>query len=185
MTGQPTKGQVSVASIERHIFLVRGQRVMVDSDLAELYGVQTKALNQAVKRNPERFPESLMFRLTSSESKELAILRSQIVTLKTGRGRHSKYAPLVFTEHGVVMLSSVLNSSRAIEMSLFIVDVFVRLREIALKNLDFAKRLEALEREYARHDAQFKVVFASIRELIEPTRRPSKRRIGFRGNSES
>lgn len=176
---------VLAESIERRIFLIRGQKVMLDTDLGELYGVETKVLNQAVKRNPERFPERLMFRLNSEEFQDVARLRSQNVTLERGRGQHRKHSPFVFTEHGVVMLSSVLNSKRAIEMSFFIVDVFVRLREIAGRNADFARRLDALERQYGRHDAQFKVMFASIRELLEAPKRPPKRRIGFRAEEDA
>ena len=172
----------TVEMIEERIYVIRGHRVMLDADLAQLYGVQTKVLNQAVKRNPDRFPESLMFRLKPEEFREVSRLRSQFVTLEKGRGRHSKYAALVFTEHGVVMLSSVLNSRRAIGMSLFIVDVFVRLRGIAARNADFARRLDALEHQYVRHDAQFKVMFASIRDLLEGPKRSPKRRIGFRAD---
>src|SRR5581483_2098346 len=124
---RPGKRSTLPQTVESLIHIIRSQKVMLDADLARLYDVPTKRLNEAVRRNRERFPAKFMFRLTSEE---WAALRSQIATLKTGRGQHSKYPPLVFTEHGVVMLSSVLNSARAVQMGLLVVDAFVRLREI-------------------------------------------------------
>lgn len=121
---------------------MRGQKIMLDSDLAELYQVPTKVFNQAVRRNAQRFPSDFMLKLTADEA---AALRSQIVTLETGRGRHSKYAPLAFTEHGVAMLSAVLNSERAIQMSILIVRAFVKLRELLATNAALARKIERIE----------------------------------------
>jgi hypothetical protein len=145
---------------------------MLDSDLAALYGVETKALNQAVRRSAERFPHDFMFQLTTEEAD---LLRSQIVTLKPGRGRHRKYRPHAFTEQGVAMLSSVLRSPRAVQVNVEIMRAFVRLRRMLGANEELARKLDALE---ARYDTQFKAVFEAIRELMTPPPRPP-RRIGF------
>ena len=145
---------------------------MMDGDLARLYGVTTKVLNQAVKRNLARFPRDFMFQLTEEEASPL---RSQNVTLKVGRGKHRKYRPYVFTEQGVAMLSSVLHSERAIQVNITIMRAFVRLREMITSNKVLARRLAELEKKY---DAQFRVVFEAIRELMtEPASKPG--RIGF------
>jgi hypothetical protein len=162
------------ADIESAICVVRGLRVMLDFDLAALYEVDTKILNQAVRRNLERFPDDFMFRLTSEEASSL---RSQIVTLKKGRGTHRKYAPHAFTEQGVAMLSSVLRSARAVQVNIEIMRAFVRLRQMLQSNADLARKLAALEKKY---DAQFRVVFDAIRELMAPP--PRQQRIGFRTN---
>lgn len=138
---------------------------MLDEDLAALYEVQVKALNQSVRRNIERFPGDFMFQLTSEEA---AALRSQSVTLKKGRGEHRKYPPMAFTEQGVAMLSSVLRSKRAVLVNVEIMRTFVRLRQMLNANADLARKLAALEDKY---DAQFKVVFEAIRELMAPARR--------------
>jgi len=164
---------IPVERIERCILLIRGERVMMDSDLAELYGVETKVLNQAVKRNAARFPADFMFRLTSVEADELRRLRSQFVTLK--RGEHRKYLPYAFTEHGALMLANVLNSERAAQTSVQVVRAFVRLRQMLASNAELARKLEALEKKY---DRQFKVVFDAIRQLISPPV-PKRREIGF------
>ena len=163
---------VRPAQIEQSIVLIRGHKAMLDSDLAELYGVETKVLNQAVQRNRNRFPSDFMFRLTEQE---FSSLRSQIVTLETGRGRHRKYLPYAFTEQGVAMLSSVLRSKRAVQVNIEIMRAFVRLREILATHKDLARKLEALEKRY---DSQFRVVFDAIRQLMTPPE-PKKRRIGF------
>jgi hypothetical protein len=157
---------------EKRILLLRSLRVMFDYDLAELYGVSTKQLVQAVKRNLERFPENFMFQL---EPQELALLRSQIVTSNSGRGGR-RYAPYAFTEQGVAMLSSVLRSRRAVQVNIAIMRAFVRVREMLLTNADLARKLAALE---ANYDSQFKSVFDAIRQLITPPD-PPRRRIGFR-----
>ena len=149
---------IAVKHIESRILVVRGHKVMLDADLATLYQVPAKVLNQAVKRNIERFPEDFMFQLTAEEA---ARLRSQTVTLKPGRGRHRKYLPYVFTEQGVAMRA------------------FVRLRHMLASHADLARKLDALERKY---DAQFKIVFDAIRRLMTPSA-PTPRRIGFRGDS--
>ena len=160
-------------TIERRIFLIRVRRVMLSPHPAELYEVRPKALMQAVKRNVERFPSDFMFELTSAEAESL---RSQFVTLDTGRGKHAKYLPFAFTEQGVAMLSSVLRSRRAIEVNIAIMRAFVKLREMLASNAELARRLDELERKY---DAQFRVVFDAIRELMEPPH-PPRGRIGFK-----
>jgi phage regulator Rha-like protein len=170
---------IPVERIERLIFLIRGQRVMLDRDLAILYGVPTKVLNQAVKRNKDRFPEDFMFQLTHQEGKSWWTevmdrrLRSQNVTLK--RGQHMKYRPYAFTEHGILMLSSVLNSERAIQVNIAIMRAFVRLRKMVASHVELARKLEALEKKY---DAQFKVVFEAIRQLMA-SREKQPKKIGF------
>lgn len=145
---------------------------MLDADLAELYQVPTKVLNQAVNRNKGRFPPDFMFQLTPDE---FAAIRSQIVTLESGPGRHRKYLPHAFTEQGVAMLSSVLRSKRAVRVNIEIMRAFVRLREILATHKDLAKKLEMLERKY---DVQFKVVFDAIRQLMTPPE-PKRPKIGF------
>jgi hypothetical protein len=168
---------VPVERIERAILLIRRQRVMLDTDLAALYGVETRVLVQAVKRNLERFPEDFMFQLNKEETD---FLTSQIVTLKRGRGQHRKYLPYVFTEQGVAMLSSVLRSPRAIHVNIEIMRAFIRLRQMLASNVELARKLDALERKY---DAQFKVVFEAIRQLMAPPE-PKRRPIGFRKGDE-
>lgn len=164
---------IPIDAIQNRILLIRGQRVMMDYDLAHLYEVDAKVLNQAVKRNPDRFPEDFMFQLTAEES---ARLRSQTVTLKTGRGQHRKYLPYAFTEQGVSMLSSVLRSKRAVMVNVEIMRAFVRLRQMLASNVALARKLATLEKKY---DAQFKVVFDAIRELMTPVDSKKKRPIGF------
>lgn len=159
--------------IERRIFLIRGQKVMLDSDLADLYGVETKVLLQAVKRNLERFPADFMFQL---EYQDVSALRSQFVTSKEGRGGR-RYTPFVFTEYGVAMLSSVLSSERAISVNIEIMRTFGRLRQLLSTHKDLSRKLEALENKY---DGQFKIVFDAIRQLMKPPPLPQKRKIGFR-----
>ena len=158
--------------IEQRILLIRGQKVMLDADLAELYGVATKAFNQAVRRNISRFPADFMFRLSR---RELDILRSQFVTSSSWGGR--RYVPFAFTEQGVAMLSSVLRSERAVQVNIAIMRAFVKLREMLSSHRDLARKLDEMEMKY---DAQFKVVFDAIRELMSP-KMPPRRRIGFTG----
>lgn len=162
---------ILIEKIEKSIYLVHGQKVMLDHDLAELYGVETKILNRAVKRNLQRFPADFMFQLTANEAD---ILRCQIGTSSFHGGR--RYLPYVFTEQGVAMLSSVLNSDRAVLVNIEIMRAFVKLREILLSNAEFARRLEQLENKY---DRQFKVVFDAIRQLME-TPVQDRKEIGFR-----
>jgi len=166
----------SVAQIESRIFLIRGQKIMLDADLAELYGVENRALNQAVKRNAERFPEDFMFQLTSEEYESL---RSQFVTLKTGRGQHRKYLPYAFTEHGALMLGNVLKSERAVEMSLMVVRAFVRMRELVAGNKELAQKLAQLERKVGAHDKAIAEIINAIRQLMTPSESNKKRPIGF------
>lgn len=166
-------GVIPAERITQAILLIRGQKTMLDEALAALYGVEVKVLNQAVKRNADRFPADFMFRLTAEET---AFLRSQFVTLKAGRGRHRKYRPYAFTEQGVAMLSSVLHSKRAVRVNIEIMRAFVRLRRILATHADLARKLSALEKRY---DAQFRAVFDAIRELMAPPEPPKKRRIGF------
>jgi hypothetical protein len=163
---------IPVARIESRIFLLRGEKVMLDSDLAELYGVETKVLNQAVQRNVGRFPSDFMFQLTREE---FVNLKSQFVTSSWGYGGRRKL-PLVFTEQGVAMLSGLLNSPRAIAVNIEIMRAFVRLRQLISTNADLARKLAALERKY---DAQFKVVFDAIRELMTPLAPAAKKEMGF------
>ena len=166
-----TIGQV----IEPRILFLRGQRVMLDADLAALYQVEVKALNQAVRRNSRRFPPDFMFSLTQQEA---ALLRSQIVTANEpspGRGGR-RTLPFAFTEQGVAMLSSVLRSERAVQANVEIMRAFVRLRGLVGENRELARRLDELE---ARYDRQFKVVFDAIRELMTPPAAAPKPRIGF------
>ena len=158
--------------IERRIFLIRGQRVMLDADLAELYGVPTKSLNLAVKRNASRFPNDFTFQLSAAEADGL---RFHFETSKPGRGGR-RYLPYAFTEQGVAMLSSVLRSVRAVQVNIGIMRAFVRLRELLLSNAGLARQLAALEGKY---DAQFKVVFDAIRQLMAPPPEKPKPRIGF------
>ena len=163
---------VPVERIEQSILLIRGQKVMLDVDLAGLYGVSVKRLNEQVKRNRERFPSDFMFQLTEQEVTDL---RSQFATLKRGRGQHRKYLPYAFMEQGVAMLSSVLNSKRAIQVNIAIMRAFIRLRQILASHKELARRLDELEKKY---DAQFKSVFEAIRQLMTPPE-PPRRRIGF------
>ena len=168
---------IPVDRIEKAILLIRGQKVMLDADLAVLYGVETRVLVQAVKRNLERFPEDFMFQLNKDD---VDFLRSQIVTLKKGRGQHSKYLPYAFTEQGVAMLSSVLRSRRAIHVNIEIMRAFIRLRQMLASHVELARKLDALEKKY---DAQFKQVFEAIRQLMAPPE-PKRRPIGFRKGDE-
>lgn len=162
--------------IERAILLIRGHKVMLDEDLAELYGVEIRVLNQAVRRHNKRFPEDFMFRLTPEEQAECLALRSHFVILKAGRGQHRKYPPHAFTEQGVAMLSGILNSERAIEVNIQIMRAFVALRQMIATNKELSHRLDDLEKKY---DSQFKLVFDAIRQLMTPPDPPKKRKIGF------
>jgi hypothetical protein len=160
---------IPAEKIIRKIYLIRNTKVMLDRDLAELYRVETKVLKQAVKRNLKRFPDDFMFVLSKQEFTDL---RSQIVTSSWGGIR---YAPMAFTEQGVAMLASVLNSPRAVQVNIEIVRTFVRLRKVLSSHVDLARKLAALENKY---DEQFKVVFDAIRALMAPAEKPRKK-IGF------
>jgi hypothetical protein len=165
-------------SIEDTILLIRGKRVILDHDLAKLYGVATRVLNQAAQRNLDRFPEDFMFQLTKAETEEwqdLQRLRSQNVILKKARGTHRKYQPYAFTEHGILMLSSVLKSQRAVQVNIQIMRTFVRLRQMLASNKTLIERLDKLEEHY---DGKFKMVFRAIRQLMNP-RAVKRKPIGF------
>lgn len=161
--------------IEKSIFLIRGHKVMLDSTLAELYGETTKRFNQQVRRNIKRFPSDFMFQMTQ---KEYESLRLHFATFEKGRGRHRKYLPLVFTEQGIAMLSSVLTSERAIAVNIDIMRIFVRFRQLLASDNKIKKRLDDLESKYKEHDHQFEIVFDIIRHLMEPAEK-NKRSIGF------
>jgi hypothetical protein len=167
----PRAGLMRIQRIERNVRRLRGHNVMIDADLAALYDVSVKVLNQSVKRNRGRFPSDFMFRLTVQEA---GSLRSQIVTSKMGRGGR-RTAPYAFTEQGVAMLSSVLRSARAVRVNIEIMRAFVRLRQMLESNTQLAGKLDELERRY---DGQFAVVFEAIRELMAAPA-PPRRRIGF------
>jgi ORF6N domain len=166
---------ITAAAIAGRIRLVRGHRVLLDSELAALYQVETKSLNLAVRRNAARFPQDFMFQLTTAE---FANLRFQIETSSSYGGR--RHRPFVFTEHGVAMLSSVLRSRRAVQVNIEIMRTFVRLREVLATNASLARKLSALE---AKYDGQFKVVFDAIRQLMAAPQ-PRRRGIGFTADLE-
>ena len=157
--------------IARGILLIRGHKVLLDADLAELYGVTTKRLNEQVKRNPERFPEDFLFPLSAEEKAQVVANCDHLQRLK-----FSPALPNAFTEHGAIMAASVLNTPRAVEMSVFVVRTFVRLRQMLATNAQLARKLAALEKKY---DTQFQVVFDAIRELMTPPEPKKKRPIGF------
>jgi hypothetical protein len=171
---------VSVERIERKIYFIRDQKVMLDSDLAELYEVTTGNLNLAVRRNLGRFPQDFMFQLTAEEAESLVLQTARAKTEARGGRRTPPYA---FTEHGVAMLSSVLNSERAAQMNIMIVRAFIKMREVLATQKDLARKIDDLELKYEQHDHELKVVFDAIRQLIS-TPVPSKHKIGFAaGNS--
>jgi len=162
---------IPIEVIQQKIFLIRGHKVMLDNDLAELYGVETRVLNQAVKRNIKRFPSDFLFQLSQAEAAELS--RSQFVILK--RGQNIKYLPFAFTENGVAMLSGVLNSDRAIAVNIQIMRTFTKLRELLATHRELRRKVEEIEKKY---DHQFKSVFDAIRQLMASPE-PSKKKIGF------
>lgn len=166
---------VSVERITHSILILRGHKVLLDRDLAAIYGVETRTLNQAVKRNAERFPEDFRFQLTA---KETMALRSQIVILKGGRGQHIKFLPYAFTEHGAIQAANVLNSPRAVLMGIHVVRAFVQLRDVLASNKELAHRFAELERKVSTHDQAIVGILKAIRELMNPPQ-PEKRSIGF------
>ena len=168
----PSKSLIPVERIEKLIYLIRDHRVMIDSDLAELYGVTTGALNQALKRNIDRFPEDFAFQLSSEE---FAALISQFVISKTGRGGRRKL-PWAFTEQGVAMLSSVLRSKRAVQVNIQIMRAFVRMRQLLSSHKELMEKVQAMEKKY---DKQFKTVFQAIYQLMKEEEKP-QRKIGFK-----
>jgi phage regulator Rha-like protein len=175
--------KLSANQLGRLIYEIRGQRVMLDSDLAAIYGVETKALNRAVKRNRDRFPKDFVFQLTSRESR---VLRYQFGTLKTGRGQHSKYLPYVLTEHGAIMAANVLNSPRAVQMSVFVVRAFLKMRALLGDKPELAQKLAALEKELKKrldgHETAIVTILQRVMDVIDPPALPTpppKPRIGF------
>ena len=179
MGGRASESRGSVVPIERiesRILLVRGHKVLLDADLAALYGVSTKRFNEQVRRNAARFPEDFMFRLSAEEWDSL---RSQFATLKTGRGQHRKYLPLAFTEHGAIMAATILNSPRATEVSVYVVRAFVRLRQFLATHKDLARRLEEHEKKLSTHDQAIASLMNTIRTLMAPAEPPRRRPIGF------
>ncbi|MFH0739464.1 MAG: ORF6N domain-containing protein [Candidatus Omnitrophota bacterium] len=179
---------IAVEVIATRILELRGKKVMLGRDLAKLYGVAAKALNQAVKRNIKRFPDDFMFQLSWGEVESL---RSHFVTLNSikaeasQRGRHIKYPPYAFTEHGVAMLSSILNSERAIQVNILIMRAFTKLKEILLTHKDLAAKIEALEKKYTEHDQTIKEIFQAIKQLLEPPPVKEKKIIGFSAYHDS
>jgi ORF6N domain len=175
LLSMPVKRRTTLASaVESRILLLRHQRVILDTDIADLYGVPVKVLNQQVKRNRERFPADFVFRLTSKED---AVLRSQFVTSKPGRGGR-RYAPYAFTEHGAIMAATVLNSERAVQMSVFVVRAFVRLREMLATNRKLAGKIDELENRLDTHDSTIQDLIEAIKELMKPED-PPRKSIGF------
>jgi len=169
-----SKPVVKVGKIQQRILLIRGEKVIVDADLAEFYGVPTKALNQAVRRNTDRFPADFMFQLNKNEKTEVVTNCDHLQKLK-----FSPVNPLVFTEHGALMAASILNSARAVEVSLFIVRAFVALRRMISEHKELAREIAQLERKLADHDDQIIAIIQAIKELSGPQPVPEKRRIGF------
>lgn len=169
-----SKAIVKVGVIQQRILLIRGEKVIIDADLADIYGVTTKALNQAISRNSERFPPDFMFRLTDEEKKKVITICDHLVKLK-----YSPVTPRAFTEHGAIMAASVLNSRRAIEVSVFVVRAFVHLRKLISGHKELARKLSQLERKLADHDDQIIALVSAIKKLMSPEPPPKKRRIGF------
>jgi ORF6N domain len=173
---------VPAEQIGRSILVLRSQRVILDRELARIYGVETRILNQAVKRNAERFPDDFRFQLTTAET---AGSRSQFVTLKPGRGQNIKFLPYAFTEHGAIMAATILNSPRAVEMSIYVVRAFVQLRELISSNKDLARRLDQLEarieKRLVTHDDAIAAMLSAIRQLMNAPP-PKRRPIGFTAN---
>jgi hypothetical protein len=163
--------EIAVDVVAGKILVVRGKKVMLDRDLAELYKVSTKVLNQAVKRNKNRFPDDFMFQITQEEKYELVTICDRFNKLK-----HSTSLPYVFTEQGVAMLSSMLNSERAIQVNIAIMRAFVKLRQIMSSHKELAEKLEELERKYQLHETDIQVIFEAIKKLIEPPNEPPKPR---------
>ena len=170
------KAIIPQETIEQRIFLIRNQKVMVDRDLAELYGVETKHLNRQVKRNIQRFPEEFMLQLTIEERNQLVTICHRFKTMK-----HSSSLPYVFTEHGVAMLASVLKSDRAVKISINIIKAFVKLREMLSTHKELAHKLAQLERKIEKHDDEIKLIFDAIRQLMTPPEPKSKRIAFLRG----
>jgi hypothetical protein len=164
--------------LESLILTVRGHKVLLDADLAGIYGVATKAFNQAVKRNAERFPEDFCFQLTLEEAEAVRHSRSQFVTLK--QGQNIKYLPHAFTEHGAIMAATVLNSPQAVSMSVFVVRAFMQMREQLAANAAILKRLAEIDKTLLEHDSALRATWAKLQPLLAPPPEPPRRRIGFK-----
>jgi hypothetical protein len=173
------QGLIPLEVIENRILILRGYRVMLDRDLAELFRVETRALNQAVSRNSDRFPDDFMFQLSLEEGKAVRLSRSQIVILK--RGQNIKYRPYVFTEHGAMMIANLLKSPVAVRASIQVVRAFVHLRQLLAANLDLARKIEALERKVGKHDTDLQAVLNVLQKLLHAPKAPPRRPIGFIG----
>lgn len=172
----PARSLVPLARVERAILILRGRRVILDSDLAALYGASAKRLNEQVKRNAERFPADFAFRLTPAE---FETLRSQFATSKLERRGGRRTLPTAFTKHGALMAASVLNSPKAVEMSIQVVRAFVRLRHLLASNHQLAAKLDELERKIATHDTDIVALFDAVRSLMATPEKPKRRQIGF------
>jgi hypothetical protein len=167
------------------IHCVRGQRIILDTDLARIYGVETFRFNEAVKRNLVRFPADFIFRLSKEEWNTVQALRSQTAMLKTGRGQHRKYLPYVFTEHGALMAANILNSPRAVAMSVYVIRAFVKMREDILANAAILKRLSEIDKTLLLHDGALRDIYQKLLPLLEPPPAPSKPEIGFHVKEDS
>ena len=168
------KAMVPVGRIEQRILLIQGEKVIVDADLSEFYGVPTKRLNEQVKRNKDRFPDDFMFQLSAEEKSEVVANCDHLSKLK-----YSSSLPYVFTEHGAIMAASVLNSPRAVEVSVFIVRAFIKLRRMIAENKELSRKIVQIERHLAEHDNQIMELVKAIKQLLKPDPLPKKRRIGF------
>ena len=174
------RSEIALApAIAQLIYSIRNQRVILDNDLAGIYGVETRALNQAVRRNQNRFPTEFLFRLTADEASNVPRLRSQNVILKAGRGQHRKYLPFAFTEHGALMAATVLNSPRAVAMSVYIIRAFVQMREDLAANAAILRRLAEIDKTLVVHDAALREILQKLRPLLEPPPAPPRPEIGF------
>lgn len=171
----PKKTLVPVGRIEQRILLIRGEKVIIDADLAQFYGVPTKRLNEQVKRNQARFPDDFMFQLSSGEKSELVANCDHLAKLK-----YAKSPPYAFTEHGAIMAASVLNSKRAVEVSVYIVRAFVKLRRMIDEHKELSRRIAQIENHLADHDEQIIELIKAIKQLLKPEPPPKKRRIGFK-----
>ena len=184
-----------IQSLQNRIYEIRGQRVILDKDIAQLYEIDTKVLNQSVKRHVDRFPADFMFQLTTDEIEKIKVqvkdldpghisLRSQIVTLKKGRGEHAKYLPLAFTEQGVAMLSGIINSKRAIQMNIAIMRAFVELRKVLLLKADFKQQLDEIKDRLSGHDVQLTQIYEAIENILDEnaakTKWDNRTKIGFK-----
>jgi hypothetical protein len=173
----PNPAPYTAESLETLIFTVRGKRVILDADLAHIYGVPTKRLNEQVRRKEDRFPPDFLIRLTASEKNEVQRLRSQFATLK--RGQHTKYLPYAFTEHGAIMAATVLNSPEAIRMSVFVVRAFVKMREALVSRSELERRLLRIENVLLAHDESIRELYEQIRPLLLPPPDPPRKKISF------